>query len=53
MQLPVLPNDMHWYVDVNTNCEYDDSIDYTTMTEFLEINTVRIPPRTTVILIAE
>ncbi|MEE1304359.1 MAG: alpha-amylase family glycosyl hydrolase [Agathobacter sp.] len=53
MQLPVLPNGMHWIVDVNTNCRYEDDKDYGSETELLGVNTIRVPARTTIILVAE
>lgn len=53
MQLPVLPNGKHWHVDTNTNAEYFDGEDFTAKTELLGVNTIRIPARTTIILVAE
>lgn len=53
MQLPVLPNGKHWHVDTNTNAEYCDGEDFTAKTEFLGVNTIRVPARTTIILVAE
>lgn len=53
MQLPVLPNGKHWHVDTNTNAEYFDGEDFTEKTELLGINTIRVPARTTIILVAE
>ena len=52
-QLPVLPNGKHWHVDTNTNAEYFDGEDFTAKTEFLGVNTIRVPARTTIILVAE
>lgn len=52
-QLPVLPNGKHWHVDTNTNVEYFDGEDFTAKTEFLGVNTIRVPARTTIILVAE
>ena len=49
MQLPVLPNGKHWHVDTNTNAEYFDGEDFTAKTEFLGVNTIRVPARTTII----
>lgn len=51
MQLPVLPNGKHWHVDTNT--EYFDGEDFTEKTELLGVNTIRVPARTTIILVAE
>lgn len=53
MQLPVLPNGKHWHVDTNINAEYFDGEDFTEKTELLGVNTIRVPARTTIILVAE
>lgn len=53
MQLPVLPNGKHWHVDTNTNAKYFDGEDFTAKTELLGVNTIRVPARTTIILVAE
>lgn len=53
MQLPVLPNGKHWHVDTNTNAECFDGEDFTEKTELLGVNTIRVPARTTIILVAE
>lgn len=53
MQLPVLPNGKHWHVDTNTNAEYFDGEDFTAKTELLGVNTIRVPARTTIMLVAE
>lgn len=53
MQLPVLPNGKHWHVDTNTNVENFDGEDFTAKTELLGVNTIRVPARTTIILVAE
>lgn len=53
MQLPVLSNGKHWHVDTNTNAEYFDGEDFTAKTELLGVNTIRVPARTTIILVAE
>lgn len=53
MQLPVIPNGKHWHVDTNTNAEYFDGEDFTEKTELLGVNTIRVPARTTIILVAE
>lgn len=53
MQLPVPPNGKHWHVDTNTNAEYFDGEDFTAKTELLGVNTIRVPARTTIILVAE
>lgn len=53
MQLPVLPNGKHWHVDTNTNAEYFDGEDFTAKTELLGVNNIRVPARTTIILVAE
>lgn len=48
-----LPNGKHWHVDTNTNAEYFDGEDFTEKTELLGVNTIRVPARTTIILVAE
>jgi glycogen operon protein len=53
MQLPVLTNGMSWEIVVNTNCEYEDGKDFASQTERFGPNTIRVPARSTVILIAE
>lgn len=53
MQLPVLPNGKHWHVDTNTNAEYFDGEDFMAKTELLGVNTIRVPARTTIILVTE
>ena len=52
-QLPVLPNGKHWHVDTATNVEYFDGQAFTAKTELLGVNTIRVPARTTIILVAE
>ena len=52
-QLPVLQNGMEWSVVVNTNCQYEDGLDYHAMTEWFGAYTIRIPARTTIILVAK
>ena len=52
-QLPVLQNGMEWSVVVNTNCQYEDGLDYHAMTEWFGPYTIRIPARTTIILVAK
>ncbi len=52
MQLPVLTNGMEWKVVMNTYFEYRDDIDFSELAEMFGPNTMRIPPRTTVILLA-
>ena len=53
MQLPVLPDGKHWHVDTNTNVKYSDGEDFMSKTEILGVNTIRVPARTTIILVAE
>lgn len=53
MQLPELPNGMQWKVCVNTAVEYGDGKDIEAGTEFFYKKTLRVPPRTVVILTAE
>lgn len=53
MQLPELPNGMQWRVCVNTSVEFEDERDMEAYTEFFYKKTLRVPPRTVVILVAE
>ena len=53
MQLPVLNNGMQWKIVVNTNCEYEDGKDFGSFTEMFGPNTIRVPARTTIILLAQ
>ncbi len=52
-QLPELPSGLEWKVCVNTNCEYADGKDVEAETEFYYKNTLKMPPRTVIILTAE
>ncbi len=52
MQLPVLTNGMEWKIVVNTYYEYRDGEDYSQKAEIFGPNTIRIPPRSTIILLA-
>ncbi len=52
VQLPPLDNGMHWKLVVNTNCEYVDGVDVSSMTEF-DGNMAWIPGRSTLIFVAE
>ena len=53
MQLPELPNGLQWKLCVNTSLEYVDGRDVEAETEFYYKKTLRVPPRTVVILVAE
>ena len=53
MQLPELPMGMQWKVVVNTNVEYEDGKDMESQTEFYYKKTLKVPPRTVIILVAE
>lgn len=53
MQLPVLPDGRQWFVEANTYVEYKDGEDFMTKTEMLGVTTMRVPPRTTIILTAK
>ena len=53
LQLPALTNGMEWKVKVNTNCTYEDGVDYDVLTEKFGPNTIRVPARTTLIFVAE
>lgn len=52
MQLPELPYQMHWKIAVNTFLEYEDGKDMEPETDFAYKMSLRMPPRTTVILVA-
>lgn len=52
LQLPVLSNSTRWKVVVNTNCQYEDGRDFEALTEKFESHTIRVPARTTIILVA-
>jgi glycogen operon protein len=52
MRLPNLPQEYRWKVVVNTFCEYEDGADFDALTE-CENNIVRIPERSTLVLVAE
>lgn len=53
MQLPELQQGMQWKVCVNTNAAYYDGMDVEAMTEFYYKRTLRVPPRTVIVLVAE
>ena len=53
MHLPQLPNGMHWHIVVNTNCRYEDGADFESQTQVNAPNQIVVPPRTTIILVAE
>ena len=53
MQLPELPEHLQWKVCVNTNCEYKDGKDVELETEFHYKKSLRVTPRTAIILVAE
>ena len=53
MQLPELPNNLQWKICVNTNIEYEDGKDVEAQTEFYYKKTLKVPPRSVVILVAE
>ena len=52
MQLPELPAGLDWKVCVNTNCEYIDGKDFEAETEFYYRKTLKVPPRTVIVLTA-
>lgn len=52
MRLPDTPEGYHWKLVVNTYAEYQDGADVAAVTEFND-NQLRIPERSTIILIAE
>ncbi len=53
MQLPELPEGMQWNVVVNTNTEYEDGKDVESLTEFYYKSSLKVPPRTVIILTGE
>ena len=53
MQLPELPNGLQWKVCVNTSVEYEDGKDMESYTEFYYKKTLKVPPRTAIVLVAE
>ena len=53
MELPALLSGEQWRVVANTNCEYKDGTDYNALTEFQGPNRIRIPARTSIVLVAE
>ena len=53
MQLPSLPNGKKWRVVMNTNCPYEEGKDFASETEMFGPQTIRIPARTTIILLGE
>lgn len=52
MQLPPLTDGMQWQVVVNTWCEYEDGKDFHSQTEMPGPDSLCVPARTTIILIA-
>lgn len=53
MQLPELPQGMQWQVAVNTNTEFEDGKDMEAHTEFYYKSSLKVPPRTVIILTGE
>lgn len=53
MQLPELPEGMQWNVVVNTNTEYEDGKNVEALTEFYYKSSLKVPPRTVIILTGE
>ncbi len=53
MQLPDLPKGMRWKICVNTFVEYEDGKDIESLTEFNQVNKLKISPRSVVILVGE
>ena len=53
MQLPELPNGLQWKVCVNTSVKYEDGRDMESYTEFYYKKTLKVPPRTAIVLVAE
>ncbi len=52
-QLPDLPDGKKWKIKVNTFLEYEDGKDFTAETEFNFEKSLKVPPRTVVVLAAE
>ena len=52
-QLPDLPDGKNWKIKVNTFIEYEDGRDFEEQTEFNFGKSLKIPPRTVVVLAAE
>ena len=53
MQLPSLPDGVHWKICVNTFVEYADGKDIGAETEFHYGSRLKIPPRSVIVLVAE
>ncbi len=53
MQIPDPPQGMEWRVCVNTSIEYEDGKDMGEATEFVDEQTVLVPGRTVIVLVAE
>lgn len=53
MQLPELPEGLQWKVAMNTNVEYEDGKDMEAYTEFYYKKSLKVPPRTVIILTGE
>ncbi|MCM1135994.1 MAG: alpha-amylase family glycosyl hydrolase [Clostridium sp.] len=53
MQLPDLPDGLKWKICVNTFVEYEDGKDFEALTEFNYGKSLKIPPRTVIVLTAE
>ena len=53
MQLPELPMGMQWKVCVNTFLPYEDGKNVEEQTEFYYKKSLKVPPRTVIILTAE
>ena len=52
MQMPELPPEMQWNVCVNTFVPYEDEGSVEAQTEFNDKKTLKVPPRTVIILTA-
>ncbi len=53
MQLPVLTNGMRWKIVANTNCPFTDDADWESQTEIFGPHTIRVPARSTILLVGE
>lgn len=53
IQLPDLPGNLQWKIRVNTFVEYEDGKNFEALTEFGYGKSLKIPPRTVIVLAAE
>ena len=53
MHLPQVPGGWYWKIVANTDCQYADDVDFGEQTRMNGPNCIVVPPRTTIILVAE